>query len=309
MKLAVVFPGQGSEKVGMANAWLEYNPRLRQLYDLADRVTGLPILQACTDGPEATLTATPVAQPAIVVNCLAMYEAVREFLPEPTCFAGSSVGECTALAGAGAFPGGYEQTIAVIAERAAASERASAKGYGLAAVIGMHIEEVCALCCRHALEIAAYNSPKQIVVAGSRKRFLTLREEAMNRGAKEVLTLGALGPFHTKRMLPAAMEFQDWCIEQKVQIIPKGIPVISGCNGRPYEAGQDALEIFSKEIASPVQWVRVMDWMISAGITHVLELGAKPIMVRLVRECAPGISVRWLGSPDHIDEIRDWLAA
>jgi [acyl-carrier-protein] S-malonyltransferase len=284
-KTAFLFPGQGSQRVGMGADALAARPEVGRYLDLAEEASGLPIRALCEEGPMEELTRTEVAQPALFAVSMGMFELAGDAGIEADFVAGHSLGEYTAAVAAGCLS--VEHGVQLVSERgrlmaAIQSERPGAMG----AVIGLPAEQVADL-CRTASELgsvapANLNTPTQIVVSGEEAAVDRLIELATEAGADRALRLQVGAAFHSELMEPVQaslaekMATLDWSDPR--------VPLISNAYGRAVQTADEVRSALIAQIASPVLWVDCVRAMIDAGVTRFLELGSGRVLSGLVRQ-------------------------
>jgi [acyl-carrier-protein] S-malonyltransferase len=283
---AFLFPGQGSQKVGMGSDVLEARPEVFERYlDAADAASGLSIRQLCLEGPIEELTKTEVAQPALFATSLAVLELARESGLEPDYVAGHSLGEYTAAVASGAVDLDVGMELVSLRGRLMAeiqSERPGAMG----AVIGLPSEQVEDLCARASedgsVAPANFNTPTQIIVSGEEAPVLKVIELAEEAGADKALRLQVGAAFHSELMEPVqqrlgeTMDGLDWKDPQ--------IPLVGNATGELKTTGNEVHEALRAQIASPVLWVSVVETLVDNGCDQFLELGSGRVLSGLVRQ-------------------------
>jgi [acyl-carrier-protein] S-malonyltransferase len=281
MSLAFLYPGQGSQKVGMGAA-LRASDRavFDRHFGLADDVVGLPVTRLCLEGPADELTRTEVSQPALFAFSLALTEIALQEGIEPAFVAGHSLGELTAAVAAGAL--GPEDGMRLVAERSRrmAVVQAAAPGT-MAAVLGLSAERVRELCQRAGdVVVANLNAPSQIVVSGTRDAVQSLCELVDEAGGRAVrLPVG--GAFHSPAMLPVrdalarATAGLEWH--------PPRVPLAANAFGRLVRHPDEVRAALVTQVAAPVHWVDCMEALVSAGATAFLELGPGRVLTGLAR--------------------------
>jgi len=286
MAIAFLYPGQGSQKVGMGADLLEARSDLFDRYfEQADAASGQPIRQYALEGPIESLTSTDVAQPALFALSLAVTDAAREAGISPGFVAGHSLGEYTAAVSAGALS--VEDGMQLVSLRGKLMNEAQGERPGtMAAVIGLPAERVAELCEQASsagvVAPANLNTPTQIVVSGEVAGVERLMELAQEAEAEKVVRLQVGAAFHSELMKPAqsrmaeAMEAVSWNDPQ--------VPMASNAMGRLVTTADEVHEALIAQIASPVRWVDCIQSLVAAGASTFLELGPGRVVSGLVRQ-------------------------
>ncbi|MGO3844185.1 MAG: ACP S-malonyltransferase [Alcaligenes pakistanensis] len=284
MKIAFVFPGQGSQSVGMLDAWSE-SVVVQQAIDQASQALGQDLAQLMAQGPADALNLTTNTQPAMLASAVAMYQAwIQAGGPVPAVMAGHSLGEYSALTAAGALS--LEQAVPLVRVRADAMQAAVPLGVGtMAAILGLDDDQVRDVCARAAegqqVQAVNYNAPAQVVIAGHVEavdRACALAKEA---GAKRALVLPVSAPFHSSLLEPAAAVLAQALASVHVQT-----PVISVINNVDVAAPTDPEQIkdaLVRQAWHPVRWVETIQAMKAQGVTHVVECGPGKVLTGLIK--------------------------
>lgn len=297
MRLAFVFPGQGSQSVGMLEGF-SGNAVVEEHAARADRALGFPLAELIARGPAEELGLTVNTQPALLAASVAFYEAwLAAGGMKPVLMAGHSLGEYSALTAAGAFD--FETALRLVRFRAEAMQGAVPVGVGgMCAVIGL-ADEVVVECCREAsavgpVEAVNFNSPGQVVIAGEKAALHRAMELVKEKGCRRAIELAVSGPFHSSLLRPAAEKLAARLAETEIRT-PE-IPVIANVDVTVHAAPEEIRTALAAQVASPVQWVRTIEAMAAAGITDIVECGPGKVLQGLVRRIAP--SMRLYGISD-----------
>jgi len=311
MKLAVVFPGQGSQRVGMGQDWLQ-QPAAREVFAEADSALGFPLSKLCFEGPEEELKLTASQQPALLTVSWALYNCVRGLLPPVHYFAGHSLGEYSALVAAGALP--FADALTTVRERGRLMQVAVAPGEGaMAAVMGLDAGRIAEInaALQHELniviDIANYNNPEQIVVSGAAAAVAQAIPLYQQAGAKRVIELPVSAPFHSALMVPAADG-----LKPRLQALPFAatqVPVIANLTVQPYpvDPAQYPL-LLHAQIFNPVRWTESVQYMAASGVTHMLEVGAGKVLRMLAVKITKDIKPTNIEYSNELDQLKAWLA-
>jgi [acyl-carrier-protein] S-malonyltransferase len=300
--LAFVFPGQGSQRVGMGADLLAERPELCEHYlGLADEISGLPIRRFCLDGPIEDLTRTDVAQPALFAVGLAVADAAAELGLRADFVAGHSLGEYTAAVVAGAI--GPEDGMRVVSERGRLMAGIQAERPGsMAAILGLPQDTVEDLCGQASsagtVSIANLNSPTQIVVSGEDAGVTRLLELAEQQGARRAIRLQVGAAFHSELMAPVQQSLQTTLAE--VSLSDPTTPLVAVSSAEVLRTADEVREALLRQIVSPVRWVEVVGTLVDAGVTTFLELGPGRVLSGLIRQID---STAELASADSIEKL------
>ena len=333
-RIAFVFPGQGSQAVGMGADIFRASPAARRVFALADAALGFSLSQLCFEGPEEALRETINTQPALVATSLALLAALQEAagaaLPAegdpalaaplmPAYVAGHSVGEYAAVAAAGAL--GVAETLRLVRERGRLMhQEGTACPSGMAAVLGMDAPALESLCAEatararaesgDAAEAAAThpglgrvvlandNAPGQIVISGAQRALAIAMELARERGARKVVPLAVSGAFHSPVMAPAAVGLA--AAVAAAPLHDAQVPVIANISAQPLTQAADIRAELAQQIESPVQWTRSIEYMAAEGISTVGEVGAGQVLAGLIKRIARGMTTIPAGSAEQV---------
>lgn len=300
-KLALVFPGQGSQTLGMLTPWLGI-PIVEETLTEASEAISIDLRRIVQEGPAATLNSTLNTQPIIVATSVAFHRAWLQAFPEsPAVAAGHSVGEYSALVAAGSLDFGDAIRLVRVRAQAMASAMPDGTG-GMAAVIGLDDDLVRRLCRECAnddvLEPANFNAPGQVVVAGHLAALERLRHPARKAGAKMVMILPVSGPFHSSLMAPAAAALRR-ALETTV-IQEAAFDVIHNVDLQ-VAAGASIAPALVAQLTSPVRWTETVERFLALGVTHVIEIGPGSVLTNLAKRIAPSLVALAVASPSMLD--------
>ncbi|MCE5168007.1 ACP S-malonyltransferase [Paenibacillus profundus] len=302
-KMAFIFPGQGSQAVGMGKDVYDAVPASRAAFDTAERVLGFPLSEMVFDGPDSDLKQTANTQPALLTTSYALYKAFAAKGIQPDYVAGHSLGEYSALVIAGVLR--YEDAVAIVRQRGQFMEQAVPSGQGaMAAVLGAERERLGALCDditadTAPVEMANVNCPGQIVVSGSNAGVQALVERGKEAGAKRVIPLEVSGPFHSTLMKPAAERLGEALRDVTMQ--DAHIPVVANVSARPEQQGERIRQLLVEQVFSPVLWEDSVRYMIEQGVDTFVEIGAGTVLAGLVKKIDRSVRVISINSLEAIE--------
>jgi [acyl-carrier-protein] S-malonyltransferase len=306
MSLAFVFPGQGSQAVGMLAALAAAEPLVEQTFVEASEVVGYDLWKLCQSGPEADLNSTERTQPAMLAAGVATWRVWRRRGgAAPTVMSGHSLGEFTALVCADSLD--FRTTIDLVRFRGQVMQAAVPAGQGaMAAVLGLEDEAVEAACAEAAqgevVEAVNYNAPAQVVIAGTTNAVARAIEACKARGAKRTIPLPVSVPSHSSLMKPAAEQLRQRLEQTEVRspLVPEIYTVDVRKHGHP----QGIKEALVQQLFSPVRWAETVRRMVASGVTHIVECGPGKVLTGLNRrvERRKEISVFSLDDSQSIDE-------
>jgi [acyl-carrier-protein] S-malonyltransferase len=292
--LALLFPGQGSQEVGMGRDVCEASPAARAVYATADAVLGFPLSKLCFEGPEEELRRTEIQQPALLATSIALLRALEEQAqPAPAFALGHSLGEYSALVAAGALS--LEDGLALVHARGRFMQEAVPQGRGaMAAVLGIGAEPVAEACRRAAAETggvvspANLNAPEQTVIAGDAAAVERAVAFAKAAGAKRTVALPVSAPFHCALMRPAAEKLASELARVRFQT-PR-IPVITNVEAEPNRDAARVPALLERQVTAPVRFVECVRKLVALGVTRVLEVGPGAVLSGLVARIDRGVS-------------------
>lgn len=290
-KIALVFPGQGSQFVGMGKELIQQSSAAKAIFDKADQALGFSLSHICFEGPEEELRLTANTQPAILTMSVAVLEAIKEKFPalRADFAAGHSLGEYSALVAASALS--FEDAVKTVRARGQFMEEAVPAGQGaMSAVLGMEREDLHQVCEEVSaqgtpVQLANLNSPGQIVISGSAEGVKAAGEKAKEKGAKRVLPLNVSGPFHSSLMAPAADKLAG--VLDGIQIHDAMIPVVANVSARTVTASPEIQQSLVQQVASPVLWEDSVQYMVEQGVTTFVEIGPGKVLAGLIKKIAP----------------------
>lgn len=308
MSVAWLFPGQGSQSVGMGKALSEASPAARAVFERADRALGFSISRLCFEGPETDLVLTKHAQPAILTTSIAALEALREAVPsleQPAFVLGHSLGEYSAIVAAGALE--FEDAVRVVHERGLAMQEAVPEGQGgMAAIMGGDGASVTQLCADAAqgevLAPANFNAPGQIVIAGTQAAVARAVELAKTRSLKAI-PLKVSAPFHSSLMAKACERVARALGAVTVQ--DPRVPVVCNVLAEPVTSGARLRELLVSQVDHAVLWEQSITYVARAGVDRALELGPGQVLAGLVKRIDKSVRVSSVGTPDGVNKAAE----
>ncbi|HSM36617.1 MAG TPA: ACP S-malonyltransferase [Longimicrobiales bacterium] len=283
--VALLFPGQGSQFVGMGADLADAYPAARHAFEEADDALGTALSRVMWEGPEEELTATLNAQPAILAHSVAAYRVLEPAIGEVSFAAGHSLGEFSAHVAAGTI--GFADALRLVRRRGEAMYDAGLERPGtMAAVIGLDDEAVAAVCAEvgatwGVVVAANYNAPGQVVISGEVGAVDAAREALTDAGARRALPLNVSGAFHSPLMEPAAAVLE--AALEEVAFADPAFPVISNVTAQPVAESAAAKRLLVEQLTSPVRWVAGIQTLRSAGVGRFLEIGPGNVLTGLLR--------------------------
>jgi [acyl-carrier-protein] S-malonyltransferase len=284
MATALIFSGQGAQKVGMGKSLYENSATARALYDEANRVLGWDLAKICFEGPETELTQTKVCQPALFVHGLAVHAILKEQgkLGDVKFAFGLSLGEVTALTAAGVFD--FATGLKVVAERGRLMQLACEQSTGsMAAILGEERATIYDLCAAFDIEAANFNAPGQIIISGEKSKVEAAVAAAKDRGIKKVIPLNVAGAYHSRLMEPARAAFAAYLQGVTFNAPAAGITVFTNTTGQQVSEPAAIREALVKQVVSSVLWEDCMRSAVAAGATSFLELGPGGVLAGLAK--------------------------
>jgi [acyl-carrier-protein] S-malonyltransferase len=310
MSVAFVFPGQGSQAVGMGKGLADAFPAARQVFDEVDAALGEPLTRIMWDGPAETLTLTENTQPALLAHSLAVMrvlqtEAGVDLARDAAFVAGHSLGEYSALAAAGAFT--LADAARLVRIRGRAMQKAVPVGVGaMAALLGLEFDAAAAVAAEAAqgqvCQAANDNGGGQVVVSGDKAAVERAVEIARQKGAKRAMMLTVSAPFHCALMQPAADAMAQALAE--VTVRAPAVPVVANVIARPVTAPADIVRRLVEQVTGTVRWRDSVAYMAQQGVTAFYEVGTGKVLSGLVKRIADGAIGVAIGSPDDVATYR-----
>lgn len=292
-KIAFLFPGQGSQVVGMGKELASESKAVASIFTEANECLGYDLTSIIFDGPEEQLNLTTNTQPALVTTSIAIYEAFKEANVVPDFVAGHSLGEYSALVCSGALK--FPDAVVAVKHRGTFMEHAVKAGEGaMAAVIGMNKEELNAVCKEAAtdgetVELANLNCPGQIVISGTKEGVNNAIALAKEKGARRVIPLKVSGPFHSSLMKPAAEKLATFL--EEIEITHSTVPVISNVTAEEVVDGNEIKQKLVEQVYSPVLWEDTVNYLLSKEIDTFIEIGPGNVLSGLVRKVNRKVNV------------------
>jgi [acyl-carrier-protein] S-malonyltransferase len=288
MKLAMIFPGQGSQAVGMLKGYSGL-PEVDPVRNEASEALGADFLKLLDEGPADQLTLTVNTQPAMVTAGIAAYRAWRALGgPVPQMVAGHSLGEYTALVAAEALS--FRDSLPLVRFRAQSMQEAVPPDQGAMAAILMLDDDVVRAACAQAggvVQAVNYNAPGQVVIAGEKAAVERAMEICKEKGAKRAMLLPVSAPFHSTLMRPAAEKLKAYL--EKVKIAAPKVAVVNNVDVATETDPGRIREALVRQAASPVRWVETIKKMADAGVTHIVECGPGKVLAGMTKRIAPGV--------------------
>ena len=284
----MVFPGQGSQSVGMLNAY-DGLPEIMDVRTQAAQVLGAEFDRILNEGPEEALKLTVNTQPAMVTAGYAVYRAWRALGgPVPEIVAGHSLGEYTALVAAGAID--FKDCLPLVRFRAQSMQEAVPEGQGAMAAILMLDDDAVRAACTEAggtVQAVNFNAPGQVVIAGEKAAVERAMEACKAKGAKRAMLLPVSAPFHSSLMKPAAAKLETYLA--KISVSTPKVSVVNNVDVAIETSPERVRQALVRQAASPVRWVETIKKMADSGVTHIVECGPGKVLAGMTKRIAPGV--------------------
>ncbi len=303
-QIAFLFPGQGSQFVGMGKALYDAFPEAREVFDRADEALGEKLSTLCFEGSEEEQRRTANTQPAILTVSAAAHAVLsRRLAQAPRFAAGHSLGEWSALTAAGAID--LEDAVRAVRLRGQFMQEAVPEGVGaMAAILGLEAAQVRAICEEEAngevLAPANYNSPEQTVIAGHAAAVERAQLRCKEAGAKRALPLPVSAPFHCSLMEPVQGRLAE--VLAGIAVRAPSAPVITNVEAAPNADAARVKELLVQQVVAPVRWVECMQAMAAAGVTHMVELGPSRVLCGLGRRIDRSIEMVNVEDPESLEK-------
>jgi [acyl-carrier-protein] S-malonyltransferase len=302
LNTAYVFPGQGSQAVGMGQNLWQSSQQAKEVFEEADEALQFPLSRLCFEGPEDELRDTINAQPAILTTSIACLRTASEYgIPgKPALVAGHSLGEYTALVAANVIK--FADAVKLVRERGRLMHEAGkARPGGMAAIIGLDEESLEEVCRETGSQIANFNCSGQIVISGTRESLASSMDLAKARGAKRVVPLQVSGAFHSILMQPTVKGMAQ-AISQVAFDHPL-IPIIANSTAKPLTSSDEVKEELLQQLCSCVQWQPSVQYMVDAGVSTFIEVGPGQVLSGLIRRINKEVQIHNISDLESIKAI------
>ncbi|ARJ51671.1 ACP S-malonyltransferase [Staphylococcus lutrae] len=302
-KTVLMFPGQGAQKVGMAQDLYQHDEAATAVLDVAAKNVTFDLLETMFEDPNQILGQTENTQPALLTHSMALYHAMG--CPAADYTIGHSLGEYSSLVMSGVLK--FEDAVQIVRKRGALMAQAFPNGVGsMAAVLGLSFDEVKAVCTQlstetSVIEPANINAPGQIVVSGHKEAIDRLVNEGKSLGAKRVMPLAVSGPFHSSMMQVIEDDFRTF-IDQ-FEWHDAQYPVVQNVNARPETEGEKIKQNMVAQLYSPVQFIASVEWLIEQGVDHFIEIGPNKVLSGLVKKINRDVKIT---SIQTLEDVKEW---
>ena len=305
--IAFLFPGQGSQYIGMGADFCAEFAVASQTFEEASDALGIDVAKLCFEGEAATLALTANAQPAILTTSVAALRVVLEETEiRPDLLAGHSLGEFTALVASGCVR--FRDAVRIVRKRGEFMQEAVPPGVGrMAAVLGLTSQEVSELCAGVAGEKAVvspanFNSPTQTVISGEAGAVEAVSRIAKEKGARRVVELEVSAPFHCSLMEPAAVRLRE--VIAKVDLHPMKYPVVTNIEATANSDPARVEDILVEQVVSPVRWAESLEFIKNFGVSEFFEIGPSKVLSGLVKRTLRDVSCASIEKPDELHHIK-----
>ncbi|WP_277288263.1 ACP S-malonyltransferase [Veillonella montpellierensis] len=309
MKTAFVFPGQGSQKVGMMQDLYNAYPIVKQRFEEADEALGYSITKLCFEGPDTELVKTANTQPAILTASVACYEVLKEKGYTPDIVGGHSLGEYSALVAAGVLD--FKDAVYLVHKRGQYMQEAVPLGEGsMAAILALPRENVIAICAEvdatvGSVQAVNFNCPGQIVIAGATKAVEIAAEKMKDAGAKRAVILPVSAPFHSRLMEPAALRLEEEL--NTITIHDAQIPVVANVTASILTKGADIKKSLVVQAAHPVLWEDCVMQMVNYGVEAFVEVGPGKVLTGFTKKINKAMQLSNVEDMASLDKTLEFL--
>jgi [acyl-carrier-protein] S-malonyltransferase len=298
-KVAHVFPGQGSQTVGMGLTLYQSSPKAREVFEQADEALGFPLSRLCFKGPEEKLRQTINAQPAIMTVSIACLRAASEIngVSKPAFVAGHSLGEYTALVAADVLS--FIDAVRLVRERGRLMQEAGEiRPGGMAAVIGLDKATLRIVCEESGAEIANFNCSGQIAISGTKEAIARAMELAKAKGARSVIALQVSGAFHSTLMQPT-IEGMSQAIS-KIDFRTPEVPIVVNSTAKAVTTTREVKDELLRQLCHCVQWQPTVEYMLAEGVSTFIEIGPGRVLSGLIKRISREVQVLNISDPESI---------